>query len=234
ELKKKWKTIKTDTAGARAAELGRTARRHCAAMIPWSWPVPMLLLSAHAVPMNLSRALQLERDRATDAWRQGQGLLWFQHLRRAGGTSLCHLLHTVHHAKFVEGRSEACQPEDWKLRDARAVVGGGPVEGMWKLLALLSLAAAQDMHSMNGLLRRKCDFVRKEMGSGHKGWMNGQQWFGKLARLCNLPHQPAMPMESAPAMVHIEVPQLPQVQTAVAWAKHAAEHAAEEAAKSPA
>ncbi|CAJ1414671.1 unnamed protein product [Effrenium voratum] len=74
-------------------------------------------------PMNLSRALQLERDRATDAWRQGQGLLWFQHLRRAGGTSLCHLLHTVHHAKFVEGRSEACQPEDWKLRDARAVVG---------------------------------------------------------------------------------------------------------------
>ena len=39
--KKKRKTIKTDTAGARAAELGRTARRHCAAMIPWSWPVPM-------------------------------------------------------------------------------------------------------------------------------------------------------------------------------------------------
>jgi len=73
-------------------------------------------------PANLTRALRLDRERAEDLWHHGRGLLWFQHLRRAGGTSLCHLLRAaVPHAQFLTTRGEACQPEDWRLRDAAAV-----------------------------------------------------------------------------------------------------------------
>jgi len=48
--------------------------------------------------------------------------LWFQHFRRAGGTSLCHALRSaVPAARFLLARGEACQPEEWKLRDAVAI-----------------------------------------------------------------------------------------------------------------
>ena len=88
------------------------------------WPATLLLYGASAAPINMSAALRRDRDLATDLWHHGKGLLWFQHLRRAGGTSLCSLLHrAVIHAEFVEERSEACQPEEWKLRDANAVMG---------------------------------------------------------------------------------------------------------------
>jgi len=72
--------------------------------------------------VNTSVVLQADRKYATERWRNGQGLLWFQHLRRAGGTSLCHLLRSVKQARFLVARGEACQPEEWKLRDALAVV----------------------------------------------------------------------------------------------------------------
>mmetsp|Transcript_11906 Transcript_11906/g.20398 ORF Transcript_11906/g.20398 Transcript_11906/m.20398 type:complete len:456 (+) Transcript_11906:73-1440(+) len=89
------------------------------------WPVTLLLIGVEsALQMNLSRVLRRDREIATDYWRRGRGLLWFQHLRRAGGTSLCDLLHAaLLVADFVEERSEACQPEEWKLRDAHAVMG---------------------------------------------------------------------------------------------------------------
>eukprot|EP00435_Cladocopium_sp_Y103_P036936 s1149_g9.t1 len=59
------------------------------------WPVTLLLIGVEsALPMNLSRALRRDREIATD---------WFQHLRRAGGTSLCDLLHAaLLRADFVE------------------------------------------------------------------------------------------------------------------------------------
>ncbi|CAE7345544.1 unnamed protein product [Symbiodinium sp. KB8] len=81
--------------------------------------------SSAALPMaNVSEALKLDREYATQMWRQGRGFLWFQHFRRAGGTSACHLLQAaVSLGRFVWARSEACQPEEWKLRDAKAVVG---------------------------------------------------------------------------------------------------------------
>lgn len=86
--------------------------------------MPLILGAGTAVPMNLSYALQLDRDVATEWWRRGRGMLWFQHLRRGGGTSLCNLLrHALVHGEFVEERSEACQPEEWKLRDASVVSG---------------------------------------------------------------------------------------------------------------
>lgn len=70
---------------------------------------------------NLTSSLRAERQRAEALWRRGEGLLWFQHYRRAGGTSLCQLLRDVPQAQFLLARGEACQPEDWKLRDAVAV-----------------------------------------------------------------------------------------------------------------
>jgi len=73
-------------------------------------------------PQNLTIALRSERLRAEELWRRGDGLLWFQHYRRAGGTSLCQLLREgLPQAEFLLARGEACQPEDWKLRDAVAV-----------------------------------------------------------------------------------------------------------------
>lgn len=72
-------------------------------------------------PPNLTTALRADRLQAEELWRRGEGLLWFQHYRRAGGTSLCQLLREVPQATFLLARSEACQPEDWKLRDAVAV-----------------------------------------------------------------------------------------------------------------
>ncbi|CAE8681865.1 unnamed protein product, partial [Polarella glacialis] len=69
-------------------------------------------------------ALQADREYAAERWRNGRGLLWFQHLRRAGGTSLCRLLFSATpEAHFLEARAEACQTEDWRSRDAAAVVG---------------------------------------------------------------------------------------------------------------
>lgn len=82
----------------------------------------VLLRDACAVSVNFTRALRAERLRAESLWRQGHGLLWFQHFRRAGGTSLCHLLRTASPlATFLLSRGEACQPEDWKLRDAMQI-----------------------------------------------------------------------------------------------------------------
>lgn len=87
----------------------------------WRW-----LLLAHQFMeanalRNYSQVLSTERRHAEALWRQGAGMLWFQHLRRAGGTSLCHLLHNaLPLARFLEARGEACQPEAWKLRDAMA------------------------------------------------------------------------------------------------------------------
>nr|ABI14346.1 unknown [Pfiesteria piscicida] len=76
-------------------------------------------VSAAVALSNLTRALRADRLRAEEYWRRGHGLLWFQHYRRGGGTSLCHLLRAaVPAAHFLEARGEACQPEEWKLRDA--------------------------------------------------------------------------------------------------------------------
>lgn len=72
--------------------------------------------------LNITEQLKSERLFAEDRWRRGQGLLWFQHYRRAGGTSLCHLLRdAVPDARFLVARGQACQPEDWTLRDAMAI-----------------------------------------------------------------------------------------------------------------
>lgn len=80
-------------------------------------------VAAAEVEQNLSRALREDRERAVGLWRGGQGLLWLQHLRRAGGTSLCHLLMAaLPLSRFVAG-GEACQPPDFQLRDAAAIVG---------------------------------------------------------------------------------------------------------------
>jgi hypothetical protein len=76
----------------------------------------VLLKTGH---LNLTQKLRLERRDAEEQWHRGRGFLWFQHYRRAGGTSLCHLLRgAVPHARFLVARGQACQPEDWTLRDA--------------------------------------------------------------------------------------------------------------------
>lgn len=86
------------------------------------WTALALHTANSASPGNRSACLQAERARAEELWHHGHGLLWFQHFRRAGGTSLCHLLRTaVPAARFLINRGEACQPEDWRLRDAAAV-----------------------------------------------------------------------------------------------------------------
>jgi hypothetical protein len=72
--------------------------------------------------LNTTEQLRVERRQAEERWHQGHGILWFQHYRRAGGTSLCHLLRgAVPQARFLLARGEACQPEDWMLRDAVAI-----------------------------------------------------------------------------------------------------------------
>lgn len=72
--------------------------------------------------LNITEQLRLERLNAEELWHSGQGVLWFQHYRRAGGTSLCHLLRSaVPLARFLLARGQACQPEDWNLRDAVSV-----------------------------------------------------------------------------------------------------------------
>jgi len=72
--------------------------------------------------LNTTEQLKVERLYAEDRWHRGLGMLWFQHYRRAGGTSLCHLLRgAVPAARFPVARGEACQPEDWTLRDAMSI-----------------------------------------------------------------------------------------------------------------
>lgn len=88
----------------------------------WLCWTSLAIRTASSVSTNRSRDLRAERLRAEDLWQRGQGLLWFQHFRRAGGTSLCHLLRAaVPPARFLENRGEACQPEEWRLRDAMAM-----------------------------------------------------------------------------------------------------------------
>lgn len=72
--------------------------------------------------LNVTAQLRTERLYAEDRWRRGQGMMWFQHFRRAGGTSLCHLLRAaVPAARFLMAKGEACQPEDWNLRNGVAI-----------------------------------------------------------------------------------------------------------------
>eukprot|EP00405_Crypthecodinium_cohnii_P011778 CAMPEP_0206430630 /NCGR_PEP_ID=MMETSP0324_2-20121206/6923_1 /ASSEMBLY_ACC=CAM_ASM_000836 /TAXON_ID=2866 /ORGANISM="Crypthecodinium cohnii, Strain Seligo" /LENGTH=519 /DNA_ID=CAMNT_0053896483 /DNA_START=315 /DNA_END=1871 /DNA_ORIENTATION=- len=69
-----------------------------------------------AYPNRTAAALRSDRQRAERYLRQGQGYVWFQHMRRAGGTNLCGVLQTSTHANFFRG--QACQPMEWNLRDA--------------------------------------------------------------------------------------------------------------------
>mmetsp|Transcript_35291 Transcript_35291/g.93082 ORF Transcript_35291/g.93082 Transcript_35291/m.93082 type:complete len:469 (-) Transcript_35291:72-1478(-) len=98
----------------------RAERRRC--LRPCRFLLPLVFQHVNAVSVNFTQALRAERLHAEALWRSGRGLLWFQHFRRAGGTSLCHLLRAAAPiARFLLARGEACQPEDWKLRDAVAI-----------------------------------------------------------------------------------------------------------------
>lgn len=87
------------------------------------WLLLAMLWRGGAREANLTQELRAERAFAERLWRRGQGVLWFQHFRRAGGTSLCNLLREgVPGARFLD-HGEACQPREWILRDATAVCG---------------------------------------------------------------------------------------------------------------
>lgn len=99
----------------------------CILLVPAGWRAELgqaaMLRTTRRLWLNsTSDQLRTERLYAEERWRRGQGMLWFQHYRRAGGTSLCHLLRgAVPLAHFLVARGEACQPEDWRLRDAAAI-----------------------------------------------------------------------------------------------------------------
>lgn len=96
----------------------------CAAFVPEGWKSPFVDAFTFRTDgeLNITAQLSAERRYAEDRWHHGEGMLWLQHYRRAGGTSLCHLLRgAVPNARFLVARGEACQPEDWRLRDAVAI-----------------------------------------------------------------------------------------------------------------
>lgn len=108
--------------------------------------------AAKAALENLSWAFRAERLLAEDYWHRARGRLWFQHLRRAGGTSVCDvLLAAVPAAKFP-GMQEACQPDLWRLRDAAVMCDHNLSLVAEELRVLGGNAFAQEYGAMPGQL----------------------------------------------------------------------------------
>eukprot|EP00746_Dinoflagellata_sp_MGD_P077288 gnl/MRDRNA2_/MRDRNA2_31028_c0_seq1.p1 gnl/MRDRNA2_/MRDRNA2_31028_c0~~gnl/MRDRNA2_/MRDRNA2_31028_c0_seq1.p1 ORF type:complete len:461 (+),score=71.32 gnl/MRDRNA2_/MRDRNA2_31028_c0_seq1:87-1469(+) len=70
---------------------------------------------------NLSVALLEDRAVAEQNWHEGHGLLWFQHLRRTGGTSLCQILRGE--GSVRAGKGDACQHSEFFMKDVGAAGG---------------------------------------------------------------------------------------------------------------
>eukprot|EP00929_Paragymnodinium_shiwhaense_P025236 TRINITY_DN15319_c0_g1_i1.p1 TRINITY_DN15319_c0_g1~~TRINITY_DN15319_c0_g1_i1.p1 ORF type:complete len:501 (-),score=99.08 TRINITY_DN15319_c0_g1_i1:16-1518(-) len=109
---------------------------HVSEYWPWSW--------------NVSRALRRERLRAEERWRQGRGFVWFQHYRRAGGTTLCQLLQYAVPVGRLAERAEACQPDEWRLKDAMKASDHNSSLLLAELVALGGNIFAQEYGTMPG------------------------------------------------------------------------------------
>eukprot|EP00933_Yihiella_yeosuensis_P025401 TRINITY_DN19736_c0_g1_i1.p1 TRINITY_DN19736_c0_g1~~TRINITY_DN19736_c0_g1_i1.p1 ORF type:complete len:484 (-),score=45.24 TRINITY_DN19736_c0_g1_i1:26-1477(-) len=71
---------------------------------------------------NRTNVLQTERALAEELWRRGKGRLWLQHVRKAGGSSLCRLLsNSVPGSSFQNKLLPDCKLKDWPTHDAVSV-----------------------------------------------------------------------------------------------------------------